>query len=40
LQAPITALLEQLYAEANAQGLQDLDQSALYSHLAQINRTA
>lgn len=35
--APITALLEQLYAEANAQGLQDLDQSALFKHLAQLN---
>jgi 3-hydroxyisobutyrate dehydrogenase-like beta-hydroxyacid dehydrogenase len=35
--APITALLEQLYAEANAAGLQDLDQSALFKHLAQLN---
>jgi 3-hydroxyisobutyrate dehydrogenase-like beta-hydroxyacid dehydrogenase len=36
-QAPITALLEQLYAQANAAGLQDLDQSALYKHLARLN---
>lgn len=36
--APITTLLEQLYAEANAQGLQDLDHSALFKHLAQLNQ--
>jgi 3-hydroxyisobutyrate dehydrogenase-like beta-hydroxyacid dehydrogenase len=36
-QAPITALLETLYAQANAAGLQDLDQSALYKHLARLN---
>jgi 3-hydroxyisobutyrate dehydrogenase-like beta-hydroxyacid dehydrogenase len=33
-QAPITQLLEKLYAQANQAGLQDLDQSALYEYLA------
>ncbi|MDZ4076524.1 MAG: NAD-binding protein, partial [Hylemonella sp.] len=35
--APITALLEQLYAEGVAHGLNELDQSGLFVELAQRN---
>jgi 3-hydroxyisobutyrate dehydrogenase-like beta-hydroxyacid dehydrogenase len=39
-EAPITALLEQLYSEAIDQGFKDLDQSALFAELARRNGMA
>ena len=39
-QAPITQLFERLYAEGNAQGLEGLDQSALFVELARRNGMA
>ena len=40
LNAPVTALLEQLYAQAIEHGLRDLDQSALFKELARRNGMA
>jgi 2-hydroxy-3-oxopropionate reductase len=39
-EAPVTTLFEQLYAQANAHGLADNDQSALFVELARRNSMA
>jgi 2-hydroxy-3-oxopropionate reductase len=38
--APVTGLLEQLYADANKNGLSGLDQAALFVELARRNGMA